>query len=49
MVKKNDYNETEVDSILTRERNRKKVRQRIDDEDREADLLSLALSGSPSS
>ena len=47
VVKKNDYNETDVDSILTRERNRKKVRQRIDDEDREAETPAAASNAQP--
>ena len=37
VVKRNDYKETEVDNMFTRGRNRKKVRQMNDDEDKEAE------------
>ena len=48
VVKRNDYNETEVDSMFTRGRDKKKVRQRNDDdEEREAETPATASNVQP--
>ena len=47
VVKRNDYNETEVDNMFTRGRNRKKVRQRNDDEEKEAETPAAASTAQP--
>ena len=47
VVKRNEYDETEVDNMFARGRNKKKVRQRNDDDEKEAETPATASNAQP--